>query len=139
MLVLLYFHFSCDLYLTLSDDKIQTDHILITDVNQKNEDSLICWRRTYQVSRIFSWYHEFIEHSPGDGRSKIPKIPQNMSYYFGWSSVQEGSVRIQKLKLLRHPDTLAVEGVFTCEAGRAAGSVSMTSVWIHYPSGLIKL
>ena len=52
--------------------------------------------------------------------------------------MQGGSLRIQKLKLLRHPDTLAVEGVFTCEAGRTAGSVSMTSVGIHYPSALRK-
>ena len=66
-------------------------------------------------------------------------MPQNMSYYFGWSSVQEGNTLIQKLRLLKHPDTLAVEGVFTCEAGVTAGSVSMTSVWIHYPSALIKL
>ena len=53
--------------------------------------------------------------------------------------MQEGSLRIRKLKLLRHPDTLAVEGVFTCEAGRTAGSVSITSVAIHYPSALVKL
>ena len=85
-------------------------------------------------------YHEFLEHSPSDRRHEIPrKIAQNLSYYFGWSSMQDRSALIQKLKLLRHPDTLAVEGVFTCEAGRTAGSVSMTSVGIHYPSALIKL
>ena len=53
--------------------------------------------------------------------------------------MQEGSALIQKLRLLKHPDTLAVEGVFTCEAGVTAGSVSMTSVGIHYPSTLVKL
>ena len=140
MLVLLYFHFHADLYLTLYDDKIQNDHILITDVNQRNEDSLICWHHSRQVLNTFSWYHEFMEHSPSDKRHKIPrKIAQNLSYYFGWSSVQNGSVLKRNLKLLRHPDTPAVEGVFTCEARRAAGGVSMISVWIHHPSELVKL
>ena len=140
MLVPLYFITHADLYLTLSDDKIQTDHILITDVNQRNEYSLICWHHSRRVINTFSWYHEFIEHSPSDKRHKIPrKIAQNLSYYFGWSSVQNGSVLKRNLKLLRHPDTLAVEGVFTCEAGRAAGGVSITSVGIHYPSELVKL
>ena len=53
--------------------------------------------------------------------------------------MREGSAPIQKLRLLKHPDTLPIEGVFTCEAGRTtAGSVSTTYVGIHYPSALRK-
>ena len=32
-----------DLFLTLSDDEIQTEHILITDLIQSSGDTLICW------------------------------------------------------------------------------------------------
>ena len=39
----------------------------------------------------------------------------------------------QKLKLLRQPDTVAVEGVFTCDTHEAG----FTYVGIHYPSELI--
>ena len=118
-----------------ADDKIQTEHILITDVSQRNEDSLICWHRTNQIHNGFSWYHEFIEHSPSDRRSEIPKMSQTSPYYyFGWSSKKKVNLRkYQKLKLLRQPDTVAVEGVFTCETGDGGS----TSVGIHYPSELI--
>ena len=115
-------------FLTLSnnvDDKLQTEHILITDVSQRNEDSLICWYHTNQFSPSqFSWYHK---HFPSDRRTQIPKT---MSYYFGWSSKPDTSNRYQMLKLLRQPDTVAVEGVLTCYF-RDKGS---TSVGIHYPS-----
>ena len=38
-----------------------------------------------------------------------------------------------KLKLLRQPDTLAVEGVFTCDTRDG----TIISVGIHHPSKLI--
>ena len=117
-----------------ADDKIQTEHILITDVSQRNEDSLICWYRTNQFSgQVLSWYHELIEHSPSDGRSEIPRITQTSPYYFGWSSkIERDPPYFQKLQLLRQPDTVAVEGVFICDTGDGES----TSVGIHYPSML---
>ena len=111
-------------------DKIKTAHILITDVSQSNEDLLICWYRTNQVTGTISWYHEFIEHFPNDGRSEIPKITETVQYSFGWSSEIKNILPYQKLKLLRQPDTVAVEGVFTCDTGDG----DSTSVGIHYPS-----
>ena len=140
LVVLLVTHTSsnADVFLTLSnnaDDKLQNKHILITDVNQMNEDSLICWYRSRQVSRIFHWYHEFIEYSPNDGRSEIPIITQTPPYYFGWSSKRERSLPYYKLKLLRQPDAVAVEGVFTCDTGHG----DYVSVGIHHPSELIML
>ena len=115
-------------------DKIQTEHILITDVSQSNEDSLICWYRTNRFSaNSFSWYHEFIDHLPNDERSKIPKLTQTPPYYFGWSSKIDSRRQYQIIKLLRQPDTFAVEGVFTCDTGDG----DFTSVGIHYPSELI--
>ena len=126
--------FNADLFLTKSnnaDDKLQTEHILITDVSQRNENSLICWYRSRRVSgRGFRWYHEFIEI---DGRSLIPTVTQYQLFYFGWSSKVEIHPPYQKLKLLRQPDTVAVEGVFTCDTGDG----DSTSVGIHYPSELI--
>ena len=125
--------FLADVFLTVSNnhaDKLQTEHILITNVNQRNEDSLICWYSSNRVSAFgLSWYHEFIEHSLSDGRSEIPKISQTPPYYFGWSSKIERS-HYQKLKLLKQPDTVAVEGVFTCDTGHKES----TYVGIHYPS-----
>ena len=115
------------------DDKLQTEHILITDVSQRNEDSLICWYHSLRVSMSFSWYHEFIEHSPSDGRSEIPRITQTAPYHFGWSSKAERRLPYQMIKLLRQPDTVAVEGVFNCDTGDGIS----TSVGIHYPSELI--
>ena len=112
------------------DDKLQTERILITDVSQRNEDSLICWYRSIQVPSGFYWYHEF---SPNDGRSEIPRITQTPPYYFGWSSMIERSSPYHKLKLLRQPDSVAVEGVFTCDTGDG----DSTSVEIHHPSELI--
>ena len=116
-----------------ADDKLQTEHILITDVSQRNEDSLICWYRTSRIPIRFNWYHKFIEHSPSGEKSEIPKITQTPSYYFGWSSEKERSLPYQKIKLLRQQDTVAVEGVFTCDTGDG----DSTSVGIHYPSELI--
>ena len=114
-----------------ANDKIQTEHILITDVNQRNEYSLICWHCFYRFSAIsISWYHEFIEHSPSDGRSKIPKITQTSPYYYGWSSKGKLRLPYQKLILLRQPDTVAIEGIFTCDTGDGGS----TSVGIHHPS-----
>ena len=125
------------LFITVSnnfDDKLQTEHILITDVSQRNEDTLICWYRSLRVSLLgLSWYHGFIEHSPRDQMTEIPAITQTQPYYFGWSSKGERSLPYQKLKLLRQPDTVAVEGVFTCNTGDGVS----TSVGIHYPSELI--
>ena len=106
------------------------EHILITDVSQRNEDSLICWYFTNQSPNGFHWYHEFIEHSPSDGRSEIPRMTQTPPYYFGWSSEIKRSSPYHKLKLLRQPDTVAAEGVFTCDTGDG----DSTSVGIHYPS-----
>ena len=129
--------FNADIFLTVSNnvsDKIQTQHILITDVSQRNEDSLICWYRTNRFSaNSFSWYHEFIEHLPNEGRSKIPKLTQTPPYYFGWSSKIESRRQYQIIELLRQPDTVAVEGVFTCDTVHG----DFTSVGIHYPSKLI--
>ena len=117
----------------IADGMIQTEHILITDISQRNEGSLICWYRSFQVSALaLSWYHKFIEHSPSDGRSQIPKITQTPPYYFGWSSKGERSHPYQKLKLLRQPHSVAVEGVFICDTGDGES----TSVGIHYPSML---
>ena len=105
-----------------------------TDVSQRNEDSLICWYHTNRVSaNSFSWYHEFIEPLPNDGRSKIPKLTQTQPYYFGWSSKIESKRQYQIIKLLRQPDTVTVEGVFTCDTVHG----DFTSVGIHYPSELI--
>ena len=117
------------------DDVVQTEHLLITDVSQRNDDSLICWYHSRRSSGIgINWYHEFIGHSsPSDGRSEIPKITQTSPYYFGWSSKKDRSHPYQKIKLLRQPDTVAVEGVFTCDTGDG----DSTSVGIHYPSELI--
>ena len=116
-----------------ADDKLQTQHILITDVSQRNDDSLICWYRSKEVSvlqeKSFSWYHRFIKHLPSDGRTQITRAPQ---YYFGWSSKREISLPYQKLKLFRQPDSVGIEGVFTCDTG-----VGSKSVGIHYPSKLI--
>ena len=121
---------STDLFLTVSNEnKLQTEHILITDVSQRNEDSLICWYRTNILSSGFAWYHKFID-SPKDWGSEIAKITQTSPYYFGWSSKAERSPPYQRLKLLRQPDTFAVEGVFTCDTGDGG----YTSVGIHYPS-----
>ena len=128
--------FNADIFLTLSnnaDNKLQTEHILITDVSQRNEDSLICWYRSSRIPIRFSWYHEFIEHSASDGWSEIPKITQTAQYYFGWSSNIKIIRPYHKLKLLRQPDTVAVEGVFTCDTRYEES----TSVGIHYPSELI--
>ena len=132
----LYFYFHADLFLTVSNnakDKIQTEHILITDVSQRNEDSLICWYRDNKFEPGFSWYYELLEHSPSDERSEIPKITQTPPEYFGWSSRVERNRPYRKLKLLRQPDTVAVEGVFTCDSGEG----DSVSVGIHYPSELI--
>ena len=118
-----------DIFLTLSnnvDDKLQTEHILITDVSQRNEGSLICWHRSYHIPNGFNWYHEFIEHLS----SNRSEIPQTSPYYFGWSSEKERRLPYQKLKLLRQPDTVSVEGVFTCDTGDG----DSISVGIHYPS-----
>ena len=115
-----------------ADNKLQNKHILITDISPRNEDSLICWHRSYQLTTEFSWYHVFTEHSPSN-RSEVPRVTQFQPYYFGWSSKIERNPPYHKLKLLRQPDTVAVEGVFTCDTGRG----DSTSVGIHYPSMLI--
>ena len=129
--------FNADVFLTVSDnvdDKVQTEHILITDVSPRNEDSLICWYRTNHASASgLSWYHEFVEHAPSGEKSEIPRITQTPPYYFGWSSKRERSHPYHKLKLLRQPDTVAVEGIFTCDTGDG----DSTSVGIYYPSELI--
>ena len=125
-----------ELFLTWSDDvddRIQTEHILISDVS--SGESIICWHRTNsdRVKGTLKWYHQFIGRTrSSDERTEIPMHNQ------GWK-LDEGTVgRDKQLILRKGVDTVAIEGVFTCGVQGAgpsvANSVDPVSVGIHYPS-----
>ena len=126
----------------MSDDvgaKIQTEHILITDLSQSSGDTLICWS-TGGVHRTFRWFHQFIG---SDELTELPKITENKSSYFGWTSEITHQDAKNKLTLLREMDTVPIEGVFTCSVvGKdldTADKSEAVSVGIHYPSKITNL
>ena len=126
-----------DFFLTLSDDVIETEHILVTDVSQSSGDTLICWT-TRGVQGSFSWFHQFIGSKK---LAKLPKITEKKPSYFGWKSEIGREFGDNKLTLLKEMDTIPIEGVFTCSVGsdRDLDSVDISeavSVGIHYPSKL---
>ena len=111
-----------DLFLTLSDAKIQTaEHILITDLSQSSGDALICWSIGAQGS--FGWYHQFIKNG------KNSEIPLNTTYY-GWNSKINPQPESGYTKLMLLIDTVPIEGIFTC----SVGTTRSVYVEIHYPS-----
>ena len=103
-----------ELFLTWSDDaddKIQTEHILISDVS--SGESITCWHHSNsdQVIGTFKWYHQFIGRTgPDDEWTDIPMKNQ------GWTS-HKGTVDIRNRQLIlrKEVDTGAIEGVFTCK------------------------
>ena len=121
-----------DLFLTLSDDvgvKIQTEHILITDVSQSSGDTLNCWS-TQSVLKTFSWNHQYIGRKE---LTELPRVTENKPSYFGWKSEIGREFGYKKLTLLKEMDTVPIEGVFTCIADQVVNSEAV-SVGIHYPS-----
>ena len=129
-----------DLFLTLSHDvgdKIQTKHILITDVSQSSGYTLICWT-TQGVQGTFSWFHQFIGSKE---LTELPKTTENKPSYFGWKSEIGRELGYNTLTLLKEMDTIPIEGVFTCSVGSSrdldsAGDSEAVYVGIHYPSKL---
>ena len=122
------------IFLTWSDDvddKIQTEHILITYFS--GGESITCWHRTNsdQLHGTLKWYHQFIGRTrPGD------EIPMKI---IGWKLDKTTvGVRDKQLILRKEVDTVAIEGVFTCKVQGAGPSVANrvdpVSVGIHYPS-----
>ena len=67
--------------------------------------------------------------------TELPKITENQSSYFGWTSEIARQDAKNKLTLLREMDTVPVEGVFTCSADKSEA----VSVMIHYPSKITNL
>ena len=124
----------------MSDDvgaKIQTEHILITDLSQSSGDTLICC--CTQKARItFRWCHQF---KGSDELTELPKITENKSSYFGWTSEITHQDAKNKLTLLREMDTVPIEGVFTCSVvyRDTADKSEAVSVGIHYPSKITNL
>ena len=126
-----------ELFLTWSDDvhdKIQTEHIVISDVS--SGESITCWHRTNsdQVKGTLKWYHQFI----GRTRSST-EIPINNQNYFGWTWDKRTVHNSYRRVILRKEvDTEAIEGVFTCKVQGSglsvANRVDPVSVGIHYPS-----
>ena len=126
-----------ELFLTWSDDaddKIQTEHILISDVS--SGESITCWHHSNsdQVIGTLKWYHQFIGRTgPDDEWTDIPMKNQ------GWTS-HKGTVDIRNRQLIlrKEVDTVAIEGVFTCgvqgSGPSVANIVKPVSVGIHYPS-----
>ena len=123
-----------ELFLTWSDDvddKIQTEHILITYFS--GGESITCWHRSNsdQLHGTSTWYHQFIGRTrPGD------EIPMKI---IGWTwDIRAVGVRDKQLILRKEVDTVAIEGVFTCRVRGSglsvANSVKPVSVGIHYPS-----
>ena len=124
-----------DLFLTFSDDvgdKIQTEHILITDLSQSSGDTLICWT-TRGVQGTFSWYHQFIG---SEELTELPTNTQNIPSYFGWKSGIGRKFGYNKCTLLKEMDTIPIEGIFTCNIGGSndLDNFESVSVGIHYPS-----
>ena len=126
-----------EFFLTWSDDvhdKIQTEHILISDVS--SGESITCWHRTNsdQVKGTFKLYHQFIGRTgPGDEWTDIPMKNQ------GWAwDIRTVGIRHRQLILRKEVDTVAIEGVFTCgvqgSGPSVANIVKPVSVGIHYPS-----
>ena len=122
-----------ELFLTWSDvdEKIQTEHILISDVS--SGESITCWyhSNSNQLQGTLKWYHQFIGRTrPGD------EIPMNNQ---GWKwDIRTVGIRDRQLILRKEVDTGAIEGVFTCRVQGASlqvvNRVNPVSVWIHYPS-----
>ena len=119
-----------ELYLTLSndvDDKIDdAQHILITDLNQSNGNTIICWINPSKILGRAKWYHQFI------GSNKSTEIPKDEEY-LGWYTELGVISQNPLLKLLRKEDTVAVEGVFICNASQS-NNYMYVSVGIHYAS-----
>ena len=122
-----------ELFLTWSDvddDKIQTEHILISDVS--SGESITCWHHSNsnQVKGTLKWYHQFIGRTGPD--DDIPMINQ------GWTLDIRTVDRYRQLILRKEVDTGAIEGVFTCKVQGSglsvANRVNPVSVGIHYPS-----
>ena len=122
--------FNAELYLTLSndvDDKIDdAQHILITDLNQGNGKTVICWVQTNKILGRTKWYHQFI------GSNKSTEIPKDEEY-LGWYTELGVLSQNPLLKLLKIEDTVAVEGVFICNASQS-NNYMYVSVGIHYAS-----
>ena len=123
-----------ELFLTWSDDvdnKIQTEHILITYFS--GGESITCWHHlnSDQLQGTLKWYHQFIGRTrPGD------EIPMKI---LGWKLDRTTvGVRDRQLILRKEVDTVAIEGVFTCKVQGSrfpvANIVMPASVGIHYPS-----
>ena len=126
-----------ELFLTWSDDvddRIQTEHILISDVSSR--ESITCWHHSNsdQVKGTLKLYHQFIRRTGiGDEWTDIPMKNQ------GWTwDIRAVGIRYRQLILRKEVDTGAIEGVFTCKVQGAGPSVANrvkpVSVEIHYPS-----
>ena len=121
-----------DLFLTLSHDvgdKIQTKHILITDVSQSSRYTLICW--STRLLSTFNWFHQFIG---SEELTQLPRIAENKPSYFGWKSEIGRGFGYNTLTLLKEMDTVPIEGVFTCRVGGNRTKYEAVSVGINYPS-----
>ena len=133
------FFIPAELFLTWSDDvddRIQTEHILISDVS--SEESITCWNRSNsdQVQGTLKWYHQFIGTTSGGEGTDIRGKNRN---FFGWKwDARTVGIRDRQAILRKEVDTVAIEGVFTCRVEGASRQVACrvdpVSVWIHYPS-----
>lgn len=119
-------NFNAELFLTLSDKKIEAQQILVTDVGQSTGDALICWHYSKEILTTVStgWHHKFIA-------SKNSHKVTREKGYLGWRSELEQMSPYNILKLLRKADTTAAEGIFICNVRDTS-----VSVGIHYPSEL---
>ena len=106
------------------DNKIDdAQHILITDLNWSNEKAVICWVHSNRFLGGHKWYHQFI------GSNKSTEIPKDEEY-LGWYTELGIISQNPLLKLLRKEDTVAVEGVFICNASQS----NNVSIVMHYAS-----
>ena len=127
------------LFLTWSDDvddRIKTEHILISDVS--SEEAITCWHcsNSDRVQGTLKWYHQFIGTTSGGEGTEIQGKDHNL---FGWKwDTRRVGIRDRQAILRKEVDTVAIEGVFTCSVGdtshQVARRVDPVSVWIHYPS-----
>ena len=124
------------MFLTWSDDvedKIQTEHILITYFS--GGKSLTC-RDSSDQHQSLTWYHRYIGTRSSDEETEIPKN----DHYCGWSrEIRTMNIKFRVI-LKKEMDTAAIEGVFTCRIHGARNSLANhVTVEIHYPSKFLLL
>ena len=114
------FFIHADLFLTLSDnkyDKIQTEHVLISDVRQ-----VICWHVASTHQSKFDWYYHMLSSD----------VQVDIQKEFGWYIKAQRALPFNKRKLIKNMSSTAIEGFFICDTG-----VEQVSVWTHYPSKVV--